>query len=120
MFFALVDDRGERLGSYDDEEDARAAFREIVASDPTVAEELLLIPYGDDGRPGDALMYEDLIKMEQAFTIYFSHSESMTVQMIDGGLVLDRLTETIRPKNPMEPQRADRFGAAWTRRRVPA
>ena len=60
MYYAITDNEGQTLDSFDNEADARHALLAMVEDDPRFAEEGILIVHADDGVPLETLDWHDL------------------------------------------------------------
>src|SRR5512132_2551690 len=69
MHFVMADNEGSVLDTFENAADARASLRMLVSRDPSWADELLVLPYNDDGSlAGDAVMYRDIAPTVQTIT----------------------------------------------------
>jgi hypothetical protein len=51
MHYVLLSSTGNLIDSYEKESEARAALQRIVDTEPSAAEDIALMTYGDDGMP---------------------------------------------------------------------
>jgi hypothetical protein len=65
----ILDRSGNAINAYDDVVGAHAAMRVLVADDPSVADDLLLVAYDEAGQPlGTATVFADLPGMTTSVT----------------------------------------------------
>lgn len=61
MQYLMTDSEGNVLDTFTNEVAARSALRAVVSNAPSAIDEVLLVPYNDDGTPaGDAMMFRDI------------------------------------------------------------
>jgi hypothetical protein len=51
MNYVLLSSTGNLISSYEEESEARDALQRIVDTEPSAAEDVALMTYGDDGMP---------------------------------------------------------------------
>lgn len=77
MHYLMTDSEGNVLDTFVDDVTARSALRTVVNNSPGAIDDVLLVPYNDDGSPaGEAVMFRDITAdvVSLAMDLAFTHS----------------------------------------------